>query len=48
MAQAERIAAVDILRGVALLGVLLMNIPFFAMPERYSDAFDSDMAKFNL
>ena len=42
VAQADRIVAVDTLRGVALLGILLMNIPYFAMPERFSDAYHSD------
>lgn len=31
--QADRLFAVDALRGFALLGILLMNIPTFALPE---------------
>ncbi|SDN08687.1 DUF418 domain-containing protein [Siphonobacter aquaeclarae] len=38
--QAERIVLLDTLRGVALLGILLMNIPVFAMPEYYEWQFD--------
>ena len=31
VSERERIASLDILRGVALFGILLINIPFFAM-----------------
>jgi len=40
--QKDRIFAIDTLRGVALLGILLMNIPGFAMPERFYDAFHNN------
>src|SRR5688572_6151466 len=31
--QTERIVIIDSLRGIAILGILLMNIPGFALPE---------------
>src|SRR5690348_6793406 len=31
--QQERIVIIDSLRGIALLGILMMNIPYFAMPD---------------
>ncbi|MEJ7674228.1 MAG: hypothetical protein WKF59_16425 [Chitinophagaceae bacterium] len=31
--QSERITILDSLRGIAILGILLMNIPGFALPE---------------
>ena len=34
VSQKERIDIIDILRGVALLGILLMNIPYFSNPEQ--------------
>jgi uncharacterized protein len=33
VAQQDRIIIIDSLRGIALLGILLMNIPFFGLPE---------------
>ena len=47
VAAAERLGLIDALRGVALLGILLMNIPGFAMPEYYSESFRSDPASAN-
>src|SRR5262249_41440962 len=43
----ERLKLIDALRGVALLGILLMNIVGFAMPDYYSESFKSDPANVN-
>src|SRR5262245_12464863 len=42
VADAQRVRLLDALRGVALLGILLMNIPVFAMPNYFSETFKSD------
>jgi uncharacterized protein len=34
VARAERISLIDTLRGIALLGILLMNMPFFSGPSQ--------------
>jgi uncharacterized protein len=46
VAEAQRLKLIDALRGVALLGILLMNIPGFSMPNYYSEAFRSDPDEF--
>ena len=33
VAQQDRIIIIDSLRGIALLGILMMNIPFFGLPD---------------
>ena len=33
VSQSERIIILDSLRGIAILGILLMNIPSFALPS---------------
>ncbi|MBP6597566.1 MAG: DUF418 domain-containing protein [Arenimonas sp.] len=35
--QSERLVSLDIIRGVALFGILLMNITAFGLPNAYSD-----------
>ncbi len=42
VSQSQRIIAIDILRGIALLCILLMNMPGFSMPDYYSEAFRSN------
>ena len=43
----ERLRLIDALCGVALLGILLMNIPGFAMPKYFSESFKSNPASVN-
>jgi uncharacterized protein len=47
VSESERLKLIDALRGVALLGILLMNIPGFAMPNYYSESFKSDPSNVN-
>jgi uncharacterized protein len=47
VAESQRLRVVDALRGVALLGILLMNIPGFAMPNYFSESFRNDPTNIN-
>ncbi len=47
VSDADRLKLIDALRGVALLGILLMNIPGFSMPKYFSDSFKGDPASVN-
>src|SRR6516165_11787680 len=47
VSEAERLKLIDALRGVALLGILLMNIPGFAMPNYFSEPFRADPSNVN-
>ena len=47
LADEQRIRMVDALRGIAVLGILMMNIPIFAMPEYFSESFRSDPGNVN-
>ncbi len=43
----SRITLIDMLRGFALLGILLMNIPGFSMADYSFEAFKNDPGSFN-
>jgi uncharacterized protein len=43
-AASERIAAMDFLRGVALFGILVVNLPYFALASERASAFDASEA----
>src|SRR3954465_1584179 len=47
VSESERLKLIDALRGVALLGILLMNIPGFAMPNYFSESFKSNPRNVN-
>jgi uncharacterized protein len=47
VSDAQRLKLIDGLRGVALLGILLMNIPGFAMANYFSESFRSDPTNVN-
>jgi uncharacterized protein len=38
----SRLGTVDVLRGFALLGILMMNIPFFGMEAHFAEAFQAN------
>src|SRR5258705_13173489 len=47
VSETQRLKLIDALSGVALLGILLMNIPGFAMPNYFSESFKSDPTNVN-
>jgi uncharacterized protein len=47
VSETQRVKLLDALRGVALLGILLMNIPGFAMPDYFSESFRTDPTNVN-
>ncbi|MBS0262606.1 MAG: DUF418 domain-containing protein [Planctomycetes bacterium] len=47
VSETARIRLIDALRGVALLGILLMNIPGFSMPNYFSESFKSNPGDVN-
>lgn len=47
VAETQRLKLIDALRGVALLGILLMNIPGFSMAQYSSEAYRNDPTNVN-
>jgi len=47
VAESSRIKTIDMLRGVALLGILLMNIPGFSMANYSFESFKNDPTSLN-
>ncbi len=47
VAETSRLKLIDALRGVALLGILLMNIPGFSMAQYSFEAFKNDPSSLN-
>ena len=47
VAETSRVSIIDALRGIALLGILVMNIPGFSMADYASESFSNDPSQFN-
>lgn len=47
VAESSRVKIIDMLRGVALLGILLMNIPGFSMPDYSFEVFKNNPRSIN-
>ena len=47
VSETSRLKVIDALRGVALLGILLMNIPGFSMPNYSFETFTNDPSNVN-
>jgi uncharacterized protein len=45
--EAERLKLIDALRGVAVMGILIVNIPSFSMPDYFSESFRSNPRTLN-